>query len=126
MLQMFDSNEIYEVFHSKMLFISLQQFWIKQVIEKITADLQRPPHILAPLLNKKKVTFLSNAFLTATRPLRLIVLSCLLTEEGWTETPVDFVRSEVRVEPDFLPSLSKMKALSAVYLTVNEQLVLNA
>ena len=33
--------------------------------------------------------------------------------EGWTETPVDFSRSETRVELNFLFSL---KALSAVYL----------
>ena len=34
--------------------------------------------------------FLSNSFLTAAHPFRLIVLSCLLTVEGWTETPVLF------------------------------------
>ena len=33
------------------------------------------------------------------------MLSCLLAVEGWTETPVDCFRSEVRVELDFLLSL---------------------
>ena len=40
--------------------------------------------------------------MTATHPFRLIVLSCLLTVEGRTETPVDFFRSEAKVELDFL------------------------
>ena len=44
----------------------------------------------------------SNGFVTATHPFRPIALSCLLTKEGRTETPVDFLRSKVRVEVNFL------------------------
>ena len=41
----------------------------------------------------------------ATRSFRPIVQSCLLTGEGWTETPVDDFRSEAGVELDFLLTL---------------------
>ena len=33
-----------------------------------------------------------------THPFRPIALSCLLTAEGWTETPVDCFRSEARMK----------------------------
>ncbi|KAL6475445.1 hypothetical protein MHYP_G00164850 [Metynnis hypsauchen] len=45
-----------------------------------------------------------NTFLTATS-FQLIVLKCLLTVEGWTETPVDFFTYESRVETDFSLSI---------------------
>ena len=53
----------------------------------------------------------SEVFMTATHLTRTISLSCLLTVEGWTETPVDVFRSE-----EWSLIFSKMKALSAVYL----------
>ena len=43
--------------------------------------------------------------MTAAHLFRLIVLSCLLTVEGWTEAPVRFFGSKARVELDFLLSL---------------------
>ena len=43
--------------------------------------------------------------LTATNPFRPITLSCLLTVEELPEIPVNFFRSDARVELDFLPSI---------------------
>ena len=45
-------------------------------------------------------------FLTVAHPFRLIVFSCLLSVEGWTETPVGFFRYEATVELEYLLSLT--------------------
>ena len=60
----------------------------------------------------------------ATHPFIVMVLSCLLTAEGWTETPVDVFRSEARVELDFLLSL-KEERVSAGYLMLTVVVVLH-
>ena len=44
---------------------------------------------------------LGEGILTATHPFRPIALSCVLTVDGWTETPMDVYR----VEFDFLLAL---------------------
>ena len=42
------------------------------------------------------------AYSLLTHPFRLLALSCHPTVEGRTETPVDFLRSEAKLELDFL------------------------
>uniref|UniRef100_A0A0E9RYD9 Uncharacterized protein n=1 Tax=Anguilla anguilla TaxID=7936 RepID=A0A0E9RYD9_ANGAN len=53
------------------------------------------------------------------RPFRPIESSCLLTVEGLTETPVDFIRSEARVELAFFNTSQVLSSTVLVIVIVS-------